>query len=180
MSVGSAGSSGILNPSLSTLLAKLGVTKPIAGVADNSDGDTDVSIGPAPTVGSSPYSNALTGATKAALSDQLLALFTKMQQQNGSEATVAPGTTTQSSASTSTSEISTTAGPTSPISLDAATDQSNMGSVNAAQSSTAILTSDSAGNAANIASNGTSTIPSLLDMFQRNVTATGSIADVTA
>ena len=131
MSIGGIGS---LGHDVSALLARLGGTQGASGV--DSDGDFDGSTGSVPTATATAAAspgNGLTGSTKAAVSDQILALLTQLQQiastQAGSPA-VASTLIAATSAATSSATIapaSTTADPSQnslPRSMATATVQS--------------------------------------------------------
>ena len=118
----SIGGIGGLSEDVSALLARLSGTQGASGV-DN-DGDFDGSTGsPAAssTTASTSPGNALTGSTKAAVSDQILALLTQLQQiastQAGSAAAASTLISTASAAASSTTiaPASTTADPLSKL-----------------------------------------------------------------
>jgi hypothetical protein len=113
MFVSSASSSGPLNHGLSALLGQLGVSQPIAGVSYNNHGDSDDRAGPLGTTGSTASSNGLTGPSKAAISDQLLALFTGLQQQSSPQKMALPRTT--QTFEPASNAASTTSNASSPI-----------------------------------------------------------------
>ena len=99
MSIGGAGPSGGLPQGLAALLGQLSPTQPAVGAAASHDGDFDSSSQPASNSGAATVTNALTGGGKAAISDQVLALLTKLQQHSDSDAgtTSAPHPTHYSS-----------------------------------------------------------------------------------
>ena len=119
MSIGGIGS---LGHDVSALLARLGGTQGASGV--DCDGDFDGSTGSVPattaTAAASP-GNGLTGSTKAAVSDQILALLTQLQQiastQVGSAAVASTLISATSAATTSATiaPASTTADPLSKL-----------------------------------------------------------------
>jgi Ca2+-binding EF-hand superfamily protein len=122
MSIGGLGASGGLGQGVNALLARLSGTQGASGI--DGDGDFDGSVGSAPaTAASAPTtaSNVLTGNTKAAISDQILALLTRLQQQTsvqvGGTASSSTLIATASTAATTTSiaPSSTTADPLSKL-----------------------------------------------------------------
>src|ERR1022692_1455312 len=114
MTVGSVGYSYGLSQSQSALLAQINATQSTTGATADSDGDFDGSVGAISPAGTTSPSNALTGGSKASISDQILALLTELQQQLGSQSTAAQSNTSPSSTSASTliATASTAAGST--------------------------------------------------------------------
>lgn len=128
MSIGSLGAS-ILNHGLSALLSSFGGTQAVSGAASDNDGDFDGSTAPAAAAaGTASPSTALTGTGKAAISDQILALLTLLQQQTGS----APATPTASATGTApaSTTIATASAASDPLSqLISAMDSDGNGSI---------------------------------------------------
>ena len=80
MSIGNVGPSGGHPQGLAALLAQLSPTQSTAGTSARNDGDFDSSSQPVSNSGAATSTNALTGGSKAAISDEVLALLTKLQQ----------------------------------------------------------------------------------------------------
>jgi Ca2+-binding EF-hand superfamily protein len=141
MSIGGIGHHGGLAQNVSALLASL--TGGPNGV--DSDGDFDGSAGSSSTTtaaASAPLQNTLTGSTKAAVSDQILALLTQLQQlastlgngQQASSTLVSVNSTANSSVAIAPS--STTADPLS--NLIAAIDSNGDGAISQSELETYI------------------------------------------
>jgi hypothetical protein len=103
MSIGTAGPSGGLPQGLAALLAQLSPAQSSAGVAAKRNSDFDGSSLTASKSEVASSTNALTGGGKAAISDAVLALLTKLQQNKDSDGgtTAAPGSAHTSSANAS-------------------------------------------------------------------------------
>ncbi len=127
MSLGSIGASSGHSHGLGALLAHLTGTPPAAVGAPGHDGDFDdgVNASAAPVAPSAANSgNAVTGGGRAAISNQILALLTQLQQQAAD-----PGATTTSTSPTTTS-IAPAATATDPLTqLFSALDTNGDGSV---------------------------------------------------
>ena len=107
MSIGNIASSGGLPQGLSALLAQFSPTQSTAGVTADNDGDFDNSSPAVSKPGAFASSNSLTGGNKAAISDQVLALFTKLRQHSDSEADSGPTLNPSNTGSPSVSKLST-------------------------------------------------------------------------
>jgi Ca2+-binding EF-hand superfamily protein len=95
----SISSTNYLDQRLGMMLSQLGNTPSTGAISTNSDGDGDNSyVSSAATIPTGSPNNGLTGPSKAAISDQILALLTKMQSLATSSGTTGSQPTNASTA----------------------------------------------------------------------------------
>jgi Ca2+-binding EF-hand superfamily protein len=132
MSIGSLGASAV-SALLSQLTSTQATTSATSAPADEFGGCSH-----APSAPSQGGSNALTGSTKASLSDEILALLTQLQQQAGSTPPGAGSSTTVSAISASTT-IGTSGSASDPLSqLFSAMDSDGDGTISQGEMETYI------------------------------------------
>ena len=93
MSIGGIGAAGGLSQGLAALLAQLTGTQAAGGATQAPTDDfSGCSAAPPPPAGSA--NNTLTGSTKASLSDEILGLLSRLQQQAGTSGASSPAAST--------------------------------------------------------------------------------------
>jgi hypothetical protein len=107
MSIETAGPSRGLPQGLAAVLAQLSPAQSSAGVAAKVNSDFDGCSLTASKSGVASSTNALTGRGKAAISDEVLALLTKLQQNKDSDGSTTPAVDSVHTSSANASQFST-------------------------------------------------------------------------